>query len=60
MDDLLAKAAIVSHQLNNYTGTDYSGIEALRREIHEQGMLHVLYPCLLLQVYILIPAQKTS
>ncbi|KAJ9623271.1 sensitivity to high expression protein she9 [Taxawa tesnikishii (nom. ined.)] len=36
MDDLLAKAAIVSHQLNNYTGTDYSGIEALRREIHEQ------------------------
>lgn len=37
MDDFLAKAAIFSQQLNTYTGTDYSGIEALRREIIEQG-----------------------
>ena len=38
MDDFLAKAAIFSQRVNNYTGTDYSGIEALRREIVEQGM----------------------
>lgn len=37
MDDFLTKAAIFSQRLNNYTGTDYSGIEALRREIIEQG-----------------------
>lgn len=40
MDDFLAKAAIFSQQLNTYTGTDYSGIEALRREIIEQGKLY--------------------
>lgn len=39
MDDFLAKAAIFSQRLNTYTGTDYSGIEALRREIIEQGIL---------------------
>lgn len=37
MDELLAKAAVVSHKVNNYTGTDYSGIERLRREIIDQG-----------------------
>ncbi|KAF1348588.1 Mdm33 family-domain-containing protein, partial [Delphinella strobiligena] len=36
MDDFLAKAAIFSQRLNSYTGTDYSGIEALRQEIIEQ------------------------
>jgi sensitive to high expression protein 9 len=39
MDDFLAKAALVSHKVNNYTGTDYSGIERLRREIYEQEQL---------------------
>lgn len=38
MDDFLAKAAIFSQRLNSYTGTDYSGIEALRQEIIEQGI----------------------
>lgn len=38
MDNFLAKAAIASQRVNNYTGTDYSGIERLRREIIEQGM----------------------
>ncbi|GAB7346874.1 hypothetical protein MBLNU459_g1955t1 [Dothideomycetes sp. NU459] len=37
MEDFLAKAAIASQHLNSYTGTDYSGIERLRREIIEQG-----------------------
>lgn len=37
MDDFLAKAAIFSQQLNTYTGTDYSSVESLRREIIEQG-----------------------
>ncbi|CAD0098950.1 unnamed protein product [Aureobasidium mustum] len=36
MDELLAKAAVVSHKVNNYTGTDYSGIERLRRDIIDQ------------------------
>ncbi|THY15625.1 hypothetical protein D6D00_09264 [Aureobasidium pullulans] len=36
MDELLAKAALVSHKVNNYTGTDYSGIERLRRDIIDQ------------------------
>ncbi|KAI4793666.1 hypothetical protein E4T44_12621, partial [Aureobasidium sp. EXF-8845] len=39
MDELLAKAAVVSHKVNNYTGTDYSGIERLRREIIDQEQL---------------------
>jgi sensitive to high expression protein 9 len=38
MDELLAKAALVSHKVNNYTGTDYSGIERLRRDIIDQGI----------------------
>jgi sensitive to high expression protein 9 len=38
MDELLAKAAVVSHKVNNYTGTDYSGIERLRRDIIDQGI----------------------
>ena len=41
MDELLPKIAVVTQKVNNFTGTDYSGIEALRREIKEQGM-HVL------------------
>ncbi|KAK6001081.1 hypothetical protein QM012_003164 [Aureobasidium pullulans] len=39
MDDLLAKAAVVSHKVNNYTGTDYSGIERLRRDIIDQEQI---------------------
>ncbi|KAI4718551.1 hypothetical protein E4T48_05190 [Aureobasidium sp. EXF-10727] len=39
MDELLAKAAVVSHKVNNYTGTDYSGIERLRRDIIDQEQL---------------------
>lgn len=39
MDGFLAKAAVASKRVNNYTGTDYSGIEQLRREIIEQGMM---------------------
>ncbi|KAI5235578.1 hypothetical protein E4T43_09177 [Aureobasidium subglaciale] len=39
MDELLAKAALVSHTVNNYTGTDYSGIERLRRDIIDQEQL---------------------
>jgi sensitive to high expression protein 9 len=38
MDDLLPKLAIVTQKVNTYTGTDYSGIEALRREIKDQGI----------------------
>lgn len=37
MDELLPKIAVVTQKVNTYTGTDYSGIEALRREIQEQG-----------------------
>ena len=40
MDELLAKAALVSHKVNNYTGTDYSGIERLRRDIIDQGIFY--------------------
>lgn len=32
-DNLLTKATLASHQINTYTGTDFSGIEALRNEI---------------------------
>lgn len=46
MDNLLTKATLASHQINTYTGTDFSGIEALRNEIveREQGVkrAHVL------------------
>jgi len=37
MDDLLAKATLAGHKVNTYTGTDYSGIDALRSSIIEQG-----------------------
>lgn len=37
MDELLPKIAVVTQKVNTYTGTDYSGVEALRREIQEQG-----------------------
>jgi sensitive to high expression protein 9 len=37
MDDLMPKLALASQRINNYTGTDYSGIEALRKEIIAQG-----------------------
>lgn len=39
MDELQSNLATASQRLNNYTGTDYSGIEALRREIKEQEQL---------------------
>jgi len=39
MDDLLPKLAVVTQKVNTYTGTDYSGVEALRREIMEQEKL---------------------
>lgn len=37
MDDILPKLAVVTQKVNTYTGTDYSSIEALRREIKDQG-----------------------
>jgi sensitive to high expression protein 9 len=39
MDELLPKLAEVTQKVNTYTGTDYSGIEALRREIKEHEKL---------------------
>ncbi|KAJ4342639.1 sensitivity to high expression protein she9 [Didymella glomerata] len=39
MDELLPKIAVVTQKVNTYTGTDYSGVEALRREIQEQEKL---------------------
>ncbi|GAB7343188.1 hypothetical protein MBLNU457_1257t1 [Dothideomycetes sp. NU457] len=36
MDTVLAKAATAGHRVNQYTGTDYSGIEALRQAIIAQ------------------------
>lgn len=36
MDRLLARASVASQHINSYTGTDFSGIEALRNEIVEQ------------------------
>ncbi|KAI5362734.1 hypothetical protein Slin14017_G064150 [Septoria linicola] len=36
LDELLVKASIIGQQVNQYTGTDYSGIEALRKEISDQ------------------------
>ena len=38
MDELLPKLAVVTQKVNTYTGTDYSGVEGLRREIQEQGI----------------------
>ena len=43
MDDLLPKLAVVTQKVNTYTGTDYSGVEALRREIKEQGTYLLLF-----------------
>jgi sensitive to high expression protein 9 len=45
MDDVLPKLAVVTHKVNTYTGTDYSGVEALRREIKEQGMSYAQTAC---------------
>ncbi|KAF2838667.1 hypothetical protein M501DRAFT_934616 [Patellaria atrata CBS 101060] len=39
MENLQAKLAIASQRVNNYTGTDYSGIEALRQSIKDQEEL---------------------
>ncbi|KAF2688221.1 hypothetical protein K458DRAFT_295382 [Lentithecium fluviatile CBS 122367] len=39
MDDLLPKLAVVTQKVNTLTGTDYSGIEALKREIKEHEKL---------------------
>ncbi|EOA86892.1 uncharacterized protein SETTUDRAFT_135288 [Exserohilum turcica Et28A] len=39
MDELLPKLAVVTQKVNTYTGTDYSGVEALRREIKDQEKL---------------------
>ena len=39
MDGLMPRIAQLSQRINSYTGTDYSGIEALRREIKEQEQL---------------------
>lgn len=36
MDALLARASIASQHINEYTGTDYTGIDALRKEIARQ------------------------
>jgi sensitive to high expression protein 9 len=36
MDNFLTKATLASQQINTYTGTDFSGIEALRNEIVAQ------------------------
>ncbi|KAK4617948.1 Sensitive to high expression protein 9, mitochondrial [Fulvia fulva] len=36
LDSLLARASLASQHINQYTGTDYSGIEALRKEIIDQ------------------------
>lgn len=36
MDNFLTKATLASQQINTYTGTDFSGIEALRTEIVAQ------------------------
>lgn len=44
MDEVLPKLAVVTQKVNTYTGTDYSGVEALRREIKEQGEHTHLYP----------------
>lgn len=39
MDELLPKLAVVTQKVNTLTGTDYSGIDALKREIKEHGKL---------------------
>ena len=37
MDNVMTKATTAGHRVNQYTGTDYSGIEALRQAIVAQG-----------------------
>ncbi|KAF2423562.1 hypothetical protein EJ08DRAFT_639919 [Tothia fuscella] len=39
MDDLMPKIALAGQKINSYTGTDYTGIEALRKEIIDQEKL---------------------
>ncbi|KAK8231627.1 Mdm33 family-domain-containing protein [Phyllosticta capitalensis] len=39
MDEMLPKLILVGQKVNSFTGTDYSGIEALRREIQQQERL---------------------
>jgi hypothetical protein len=39
MDDVQGKLVLASQRVNNYTGTDYSGIQSLREDIKEQGQL---------------------
>jgi sensitive to high expression protein 9 len=45
MDEVLPKLAVVTQKVNTYTGTDYSGVAALRSEIKEHGkfirLLHI-------------------
>jgi hypothetical protein len=36
-DALLRRLAVAGQRINEFTGTDYSGIEALRREIRDHG-----------------------
>ncbi|KAF2861789.1 hypothetical protein K470DRAFT_299039 [Piedraia hortae CBS 480.64] len=36
VDKVLATASVASHHINAYTGTDYTGIDALRQEILQQ------------------------
>lgn len=36
MDSILARASVAGHRINIYTGTDYSGIEAIKNAITEQ------------------------
>lgn len=36
MDSVLARASVAGQHINNYTGTDYSGIEAIKHEISAQ------------------------
>ncbi|KAH7063471.1 Mdm33 family-domain-containing protein [Macrophomina phaseolina] len=38
-DELLPKLILVGQKVNSYTGTDFSGIEALRQEIKQQEQL---------------------
>jgi sensitive to high expression protein 9, mitochondrial len=37
MDDLMQRISLAVQRINKYTGTDYTGIEALRCEIKDQG-----------------------
>lgn len=42
METLQEKIGVATQKVNTYTGTDYSGIEALRREIEEQGRTSIV------------------